>query len=59
MSAAPSQPIPPKPAEPVPAKDEDGGPHGTKRRREGESDNEEAPMSEDDDVSMEASSDEE
>lgn len=42
-----------------PATDANGEAHGVKRAREEESDDEEAPMDEDSDVPMEASSDEE
>ncbi|KAJ5083820.1 U1 small nuclear ribonucleoprotein A [Penicillium angulare] len=44
---------------PVRATEANGESHGTKRAREDESDAEDAPMDEDSDVSMEASSDEE
>ncbi|KAJ5406954.1 hypothetical protein N7465_008238 [Penicillium sp. CMV-2018d] len=50
---------PPGALPPRPTTDVNGEAHGLKRPREEESDNEEAPMDEDSDVPMEASSDEE
>ncbi|KAF7712726.1 U1 small nuclear ribonucleoprotein A/U2 small nuclear ribonucleoprotein B family protein [Penicillium ucsense] len=49
---------PPGAIPPRPAAETNGEAHGTKRPRQDESDEEEAPMEEDSDVSMEASSDE-